>query len=181
MSVQTFKQKVQTGAGGLMIPLAVYLVYYTYESFDRFISRSFTHPEFWENHWMIDEGVKLGLNTRMMYFFNWMPTIIVSIISICFGLHLLNRLRKGLFFDLRTAWAVQMLGGVSILVIILDTVAETMAATLITSQNVDGGWPLRYQYDPTDIKSLILCLVIFMFGWIMREAMAIDQEHKEYV
>ena len=181
MSVQSFKQKVQFGAGALMIPTAIYLIYYIYESFSRFIARSFTHPEFWENHWMIDEGIKLSLNVRVIYFFGWMPTIIASIISILFGLYILNRLRKGLFFDMRTAWAVQMLGGMSVLVIILDTIMESITVVLITSQNADGGWRLAYQYDPTDIKSLILAAVIFTFGWMMREAMMIDQEHKEYV
>jgi|GEM_PF-2092009 len=181
MSVQSFKQKVQFGAGVLIVPMALYLAYYIYESFSRFISRSFTHPEFWENHWMIDEGVKLSLNIRIMYFIGWMPTIITSIVSIGFALYLLNRLRKGLFFDTRTAWAVQMVGALGVAVIVFDTIMESVSATLMTSLNADGGWPLQYQYDPTDIKSLILTLVIFAFGWMMGEAIKIDQEHKGYV
>jgi hypothetical protein len=130
---------------------------------------------------MVDEGVKATLTTRTIYFIGWMPTVIVSALSTIAGLYLLNRIRKGLFFDLRTGMAIQVLGALSVIVIVLDTIMEAVSIVLITQLNSDGGMPLRYQYDPTDIKMLILSVVIFMMGWLMREAIIIDQEHKEYV
>ena len=181
MPAEAFKRKAQVGAGVLMLPVGVYLIYYIYESLSRFISRSFTHPEWWYTHWMVDEGIKAALATRTLYFVGWMPIIIVSAMSTIAGLYLLNRIRKGLFFDLHTGWAIQMLGGLSVVTIILDTIMEAVSVVLITSQNADGGLPFRYQYDPTDIKMLILSIVIFIIGWIMREAIMIDQENREYV
>ena len=164
-----------------MLPMVGFLIYYIYESFSRFISRSFTRPEFWENHWMIDQGVSLDFTIRATYFFGWMPVIIMSCITIVLGLYLLNRLRQGLFFNSRNARAIQFLGGLSVATVLLETLMESLTVVLITSQNSDGGRPFSYQYDPTDIKALILYLVIFTFGWMMDEAIKIDREHKEYV
>lgn len=181
MQIDRIKQRVMFWSGVLMLPTAGFLIYYTYESMTRFISRSFTHPEFWENHWMIDKTVTLDLTTRTLYFFSWMPVILLSCLSMVVGLYLLNRMRLGLFFNSGTARAIQVLGGLSVLVIILDTIMESLTVVIITAQNADGGRSFAYQYDPTDIKALIVYLVIFTFGWMMREAILIDQEHKEYV
>lgn len=181
MQIEHIKEKVMFWSGMLMIPTAGFLIYYIYESMTRFISRSFTHPEFWENHWMIDKDVSLDLTTRTIYFISWMPVIFFSCLSTIAGLYLLNRMRQGLFFNIGTARAVQVLGGLSVLVVILDTVMESFSVVLVTAQNADGGRPFSYQYDPTDIKALTLYLVIFTFGWMMQEAIQIDQEHKGYV
>ena len=181
MQIHGIKQRVMFWSGIMMFPTAGYLIYYIYESLTRFISRSFTHPEFWNNHWMIDKGVSLSLTTRTTYFFGWMPVIALSCLSIMVGLYLLNRMRNGLFFNVGTARAVQILGATSILTVILDTFMESATVVLITAQNADGGKSLAYQYDPTDIKALVLHLVILTFGWMMREAIEIDQEHKEFV
>lgn len=58
---------------------------------------------------------------------------------------------------------------------------ESASVVLITAQNADGGKSFTYQYDPTDIKALIVYIVIFTFGWMMSEAIKIDQEYKGYV
>ncbi len=99
MHIHQIKQRVMFWSGIMILPTSGFLIYYLYESMTRFISRSLTHPEFWENHWMIDKGVSLDLTTRKTYFVGWMPVIGLSCLSFVVGLYLLNRLRQGLFFE----------------------------------------------------------------------------------
>ncbi len=181
MLISHLRQRVMFWSGVTLVPMAAFLIYYIYESMTRFISRSFTNPEFWENHWMIDKDVTLDLTTRTLYFIGWMPVIFLSCLSILVGMYLLNRLRQGLFFNTTNARLIQLLGGVSVVTVILDTLMESVSVVLITAQNADGGHVFAYQYDPTDIKALILYSVVFTFGWMMRAAMEIDQEHKGFV
>lgn len=181
MSNQAFKNRVQAGSTVLMGVTCIYLVYYLYSSFSRAYRFCFGEPERWQNHWRVEDGAIIADWTRVQYFLIWAIVIVISAIATLVAIRLLNRCRKGLIFDSRTAQLLRVFGGILVLAMIADQIFGAVELNLLTKHNLVNVEPIRWAYDPVDYKTIVLALVLFLFGSVMREAIEIEKTNKEFV
>jgi len=181
MSATDLRNRISKGAAVLMVLLSGYLVYYAYNSFHRAYRFSFGERERWNNVYGVESDAVIQESTRWAYFGLWAAAILTSILSIIAGLYLLNRCRKGLLFDEPTAKALQWVGATSVFAMLVDTVFGYFDRYLLTLHNQENRIDPQFLYDPTDIKMICVGCVIFLFGWVAREGIAVENENKEYV
>ena len=181
LNVETFLRRARKGALILMILVAAETVYYTWDSFRQAWRFSFGEPERWHTHWRVDDGTVIETGARIGYFSIWAVVILLSVAAFLAGLHLLNRCRKGFFFDEGTAQAVRLLGGVLAIAMIVDQMFQSADAWLLTRFNAGGPEPIAWFYDPSDIKTFSMAVILFLFGSVMRKAMDVEQENRGFV
>lgn len=172
---------VKIGAAILMLPVAAHLVYYAYHAFSRAIRFSFSEPERWNTHWRVDAGTVIEMGARIGYFTFWAAVILASCAAIIVGLYILNRCRRGLIFDAQTARSVHLLGAVLAFAMVIDQMFQAMDIYLITRFNIAGPEPIVWVYDPSDIKTFLLAVILFLFGWVMRKGIEVDRENRGFV
>ena len=181
MPVANPMKAVKTGALILMVPVTAELIHYTYDAFSRAIRFSFGEPDRWNTHWRVDAGTVIEMSPRIGYFIFWALVILASIAAIFVGLYVLNRCRKGLVFDAKTARGVHLLGAVLTFAMVLDQMFAAMDIYLITRFNVAGPEAIRWAYDPSDLKMVSLAIILLLFGWVMRKGIEVDRENRGFV
>lgn len=181
MSVANPVKVIRTGALILMVPVAAELVYYTYNSFFHAYRFCFGEPDRWNTHWQVDAGTAIEMGPRLGYFLFWSMIILASVAAFVVGLYVLNRCRKGLVFDAQTARGVHLLGAVLMFAMAIDQVFKAMDTYLITRFNIAGPEAIRWFYDPSDVKTFLLAVILFLFGWVMRKGIEVDRENRGFV
>ncbi len=181
MLVSKMRTHIQKGAVVLMAAVSVYFVYYTWHSFRRAIRFCYGEMERWNNVQIVENDAVIEMSTRHIYFGLWAAAIVFSMAGILAGLYLLNRVRIGFLFDEISARSIQIFGAVTVLAMGVDTIFGFFDLYLLTLHNADHQFPVQYMYDPSDLKTAVLASVMFMFGWVMREAVKIERENKEFV
>ena len=181
MSLERTKKRTQIGSAILMIIVAGYLIHYTYRAFYRAWRFCFGEPDRWTNLWFVEPDAVIEISTRAWYFGLWSAAIFASVIATLAAVYLLNRVRIGLMFDDISARSIQWVGGLFILAMLVDTIFGFFDRYLLTLHNQEHRVPVQFLYDPSDIKLTILAIVIFLFGWVMRAAVKIEQENKGYI
>lgn len=161
---------------------AVFLAgaYYTAQSLYRAWRFCFGEPERWEHHWRVDPLTVVEMPGRINYFVFWIAVIACSAAAYALALVVLNRVRRGDIYSHATARLVRLLGLVLMGAMLIDTLFGALQPWLITRYNFVRE-PIAYVYDPSDIKTMILAVILFLFGWVMTEATRIDAENKEFV
>lgn len=180
MSDIKYLARVRLGALLLMIPVIIELLRYSYDSFFRAWRFSFGEPERWQNHWMAEEGAVIDTAIRLPYFAFWVFVIFLSMLAYIAALYVLNRVRMGLVFDRSTARGVWWLGAAISVAMIVDQVFQSMDAFLITRMNAEPA-PIRWFYDPSDLKTLALGVIILLFGWIIGKGIDVAEENRGFV
>ena len=173
--------RARIGALVLMVLVAAEMLRYSIRSFYRAWRFCFGEPGRWRRHWAVDDAAIIETGQRVLYFGIWVVIIFASVGAFVAGLMLLNRCRKGAFFDPATARAVARLGAALSLAMVLDQLFHAANLWLLTLGNEGGPMPWRFGYDPSDFKSLILGLILFLFGWVMQRAAEVDAENRGYV
>jgi len=181
MLVLEMRNRIQKGAVVLMAAVSAYLVYYTFHSFRRAIRFCFGEMERWNEIDFVENDAVIEMSTRYMYFGLWAAAISFSMAGIIAGLYLLNRVRIGFLFDDISARSIQIFGAVTVLAMIVDTIFGVFDLYLLTLHNAENRYGLQYLYDPSDLKTAMLASVMFMFGWVMREAVNIENENKGFI
>lgn len=181
MGKAQFEKRVRWGAIVLMVLLAAEFLRYSYHSFRRAYRFCFGEPERWNTHWLVDKGIEIENSLRISYFSFWAVVIISSMAVFIAALFLLNHFRKGHFFVPETARGIILVGGLLAFAMLIDTIFMAMDPWIITYQNTTDFAPIKYFYDPSDIKAFILSVILMLFGWVMQKAIAIDVENKEFV
>lgn len=181
MLVSAMRGRIQKSVAFFMCLVVLYLFYYSYRSFNRAWRFCYGEMERWNNSNIVEPTAVIEMSTRHMYFGLWAAAILASIAGILAGLYLLNRVRIGFFFDEISARSIQIFGLVTIFAMAVDTVFGMFDLYLLTLHNAENRYPIQYLYDPSDLKAVILASVMFMFGWVMREAVKIERENKEFV
>ena len=77
--------------------------------------------------------------------------------------------------------AGMMAGAVLAAAMVIDQIFQSTDAWMLTLANADGPDPLRWFYDPSDIKTFAMAVILVLFGAIMRHAIAVDRENREFV
>lgn len=164
----------------LMLGVGAEMLRYIYDSLDRSLKFSFLEPERWNTHRLVDAGAEIAMGPRIGYFAVWGTVILLSVLSFLAALHLLNMVRQGRIFDLRTANAVRRLGLILGIAMVADLAFHALDPWLLTQSNAE---PLhvRWGYDPSDIKTLSMAMILFLFGWVMQQSIHVDQENREFV
>lgn len=171
---------IRIGATVLMVFVSAQTLNFGYGAYGRAIRFCFTEPARWNTHWRVDPGTMIETGTRIGYFAIWGFIISASMACFLVGLFLLNRVRRGLVFTETTANGIRALGLMLGFTMLIDQVFQAFDPWLITRFNAEPH-PVRWVYDPSDIKSLVMAAILFLFGWVMRESIAVERENREFV
>jgi len=172
--------RVRFAALLLMIGVGAELVRYVYRSVERAMTFSFWEPEKWNNHRLVDPETIIGFGPRLGYLAIWGTVILLSVAAFIASLYLLNHIRRGQIFELQTAKAVTWLGLILCVAMVADLIFHSVDPWLITHANVEPR-SIRWGYDPSDIKTLAMAAVFFLFGWVMHQSIDVDRENREFV
>jgi len=172
---------IRYGSVALMFILTAELLRYGYRAIGRAWRFSFGEPERWNTHWAVDAGTVIEMGARTSYFALWISVIAASILSTLIALYILNRTRRFLIFDVRTANALRWLGLTLAFAMAYDQLFQAVDLYLVTRFNAAGPEPIRWNYDPSDFKSFIMGILLFLFGWIMLKGIDVARENEEYV
>ena len=172
--------RVKVGALILMIVVAVEMIRYVITSLDRAVSFSFWEPEKWNTHHLVDPDAVIQMGQRIGYFAVWGLIILLSTFAFLAALQLLNNVRGGRIFHAKTAVYVSRLGLILAIAMVADLIFHALDPWLITLSNSEP-LQIRWGYDPSDIKTLIMAIILFLFGWVMRQGIEIDRENSEFV
>lgn len=172
---------VRHGALILMFPVAAQLLYSTYHSFYRAWRFCFDEPQRWNAHRWVDPGTVIDTGTRAQYFALWAGVILGSVAAFVVGLYVLNRCRQGRIFDDRTAGALRLMGLVLACALVADQAFQAVDPYLITRFNAAGPLPVRWAYDPSDLKGIALGLILYLCGWVMQKGIQVARENQEFV
>ena len=181
MQLERSLARVRLGALILMIGVAAETIHYTWKSFRRAWRFCFGEPERWNTHWMVDEGAVIETGQRLLYFSIWSAIILASIAAFIAGLLLLERCRRGLIFTEGTARAIRRLGAILAFAMFFDMVFQAMDAWLITYSNAEYVRPIAWFYDPSDIKTFFMAVILFLFGWVMQQSLQVDRENRGFI
>ena len=181
MTPHVFKSRVQWFSTVLMGATILFLIYYLYRSFGRAYRFCFGEPERWANHWRVEEAAVIEQSTRATYFGVWVTVILLSAIATLAAIRLLYLCRQGRIFDVAAARTIQVFGILLVIAMIGDQVFGAVDLYLLTKHNLVQQEPIQWFYDPVDFKTMALALVMFLFGWVMRDAIEIDKTNKEFV
>lgn len=172
---------IRRWALGLSIPVALELVYYSYRSFARAWRFCFGEPERWNSHWAVDPGTVIETGPRIGYFLLWGSVNLASILCYVIGLALLIMIWRGRLFDPLIGRVVRLLGGALAFSMAWDQLFQAFDLYLVTRFNADGPHPIRWVYDPSDIKSFSLGVILFLFGWVMLKGLDVARENRSFV
>jgi len=164
----------------LMLGVGAEMLRYTHHSLNRALTFSFWEPERWNSHHLVDACAAIGMGPRIGYFAIWGIVILLSVLAFLAALHLLNLVRQGQIFELRTANAVRRLGLILAIAMVTDLVFHALDPWLLTRSNAEP-LQVRWGYDPSDIKTLSMATILFLFGWVMRQSIYVDRENREFV
>lgn len=180
MSQDRAMARVRTGALVLMIGVSAEMLRYIYTSFDRALTFSFLKPERWNDHNLVDPGTVIETGARIGYFSIWTAIIVLSVLSFVAGLMLLNHVRRGEIFELQSARAIYRLGLILGIAMVADLIFHAIDPWLITRFNAEP-LSVRWGYDPSDLKTLTMAGILFLFGWVMHQSIEIARENREFV
>ena len=62
-----------------------------------------------------------------------------------------------------------------------DAVFQAVDLHLVTRFNADGGHPVTWPYDPSDIKTFAMGWILFLFGWVMHKGIDVARENRGFV
>jgi hypothetical protein len=181
MAPAIFSRRIKLGATVLMILTVLELGRYVWTMIGNLLRFCFTKPELWNTHWRVDDGTEIAIGLRILYGGYWGSVILASIGVSVVGLLLLNRIRRGEVFVAQTARAIQLFGAMLAALLLYDTFFQSTEIWLITYQNASGPQAIRFFYDPSDWKAMLLGAVLFLFGGVMKAAIAVDQENRGFV
>ncbi|MEL6617851.1 MAG: DUF2975 domain-containing protein [Pseudomonadota bacterium] len=172
---------VRWGALAMMILMSIETARYAYDSVHRAWRFSFGDPQRWNAHWAVDAGTMIGMGPRTGYFILWIAVVLASLLCFAIGLYLLNRIRRLQLFDMRTALTVRALGLALAFAMAFDQVFQAVDLYLVTRFNANGPEPIMWRYDPSDIKTFSIGILMFLFGWIMHKGIDVARENKGFI
>lgn len=172
--------RVQTGALILMIVVAAEMIRYLITSLNRALNFSFWEPRMWNTHHLVDPNTVVEMGPRIGYFTVWSTVILLSTLAFLAALQLLNNVRRGKIYHPKTAAYVSRLGLILAIAMIADQIFHSIDSWLLTRSNSEP-LGIHWGYDPSDIKTLIMATILFLFGWVMRQGIEIDRENSEFV
>ncbi len=164
-----------------MFPVAIQGVYYTQRGLFRAYRFAFSELDRWNMHRLVDPGTQIETAPRIGYFLIWSVDVLLSTAAFGIGLFILNRLRRGRIVDDVTARALGWLGGTLAIARTFDQVFQAVNRTLITWFNVAGPMPPQWDYDPSDYKTLLLGILLYLFAGVMRQAILVERENQGFV
>jgi len=172
--------RVRLGALVLMLGVGAEMLRYTYRSFERALNFCFWKPEHWNTHYLMDADIVVEMGPRIIYFSAWGTIILLSVLAFLASLYLLSHVWRGQIFELQAAKAMTWLGLVLGIAMVADLIFHAADHWLLTLPNAEP-LGIRWGYDPSDIKTLVMAAVLFLFGWVVRQSIEIDRENREFV
>ena len=161
--------------------MAVFLVYYLYRSLGQLIPFAFTQPDLWETHWLVKGDVTIPMWLRLAYFAVWMISITATAVMLLAALYLVNLIRTGTYFELRTIRALQRVGLCAVIAGLAIIFASSLWAWMVTLMNVSDTRSIRFVYDSSEAGVALLGLGMFLLGWILKYVLLMQRENEAMV
>ena len=175
------KTKVKYLSMLIMIGLTIFLIYYPYRVMNEIVPFSFTNPELWENHWMVEKGVAIPTGIRLAYLVLWLVTVLATMAMTVIAMHFFHLMRQGVYFDPRTVRDVQLMGLCAVVAGAGITISYSVMNWLLTFMNVNDKRGIHFGYEPSEISLILTGIGLFIGGWVFKVVVLQDQEIKDFV
>jgi hypothetical protein len=166
----------------LMVCFAGFVVVYLYRFLVGMIPFSFTAPELWNTHWMMDKGMQIPMYWRVGFFAMWMFTVIsTALMGLC-AIWVVNLIRMGVYFERRTILGLGLLGVFGVLSGVGKIIGASFEPWFLTRFNsVETQRDIYFWYSSADIGVSLIGVSVVLLAWVLRVAVLTDVENKEFV
>lgn len=169
-------------AAGLAVGLVLFGLYYPWRFFSLAGSFAFSGPEPWQALRGIDADAAVTLGLRTGWFVMWLVPVLATEAMILAALRLCFLLLRGVYFEPPTIRAVQWVGGLAALAGASALIALMIEPWLMTSANIVAPrLPLAFRYNTGEIGVSLVGLGVFLVALVMRLAMTLQAENKEFI
>lgn len=165
----------------LLIGLVLFAVYYPYTFFRHTVAFAFTKPELWQSQPYVDPFVIVPAGQRAIYFMVWMVPMLATQAMLLAAIWFCVMLLRGVYFALPTIRALQWVGVFGTLAGVTALGALALNPWMLTMTNAQNHHGPRLVYQSGEIGVLLVGLGVFLVAWVMRLAMKLQSENKEFI
>ncbi len=141
---------------------------------------TFLDPKGWNNSPWADATAVIPTAWRAMYLVLWLSPVMFGGASIFTSVWICVIARNGEYFQMRIAHGLIRAGLFSATSAALAIFAGSISPMLVSWYNAAGPLPLRF-WTGQNPAILVSGLVIAFLGWVLRDAVALAAENREFV
>lgn len=118
---------------------------------------------------------------RLYYFAFTSASVLSGLLAVAFGTRLMVHFWNGRFFETKTTNTIRWLGGSLMLVSVLSVAFVSVSPHVMTFGRALGTIPIQLRLNSYDLGYVLCGVLIFIIGWVLGEALRIEQENREFV
>lgn len=172
----------------LMLAIICFTIFWCFNLLSWAVPRIFTDAIY--DSRFVETEANVTLLMRAVFGGLWLGTIALGLLASFYAVRMLNQIRVGQYFSLRTARNMKQFGAALSITMIMDTILAAYAHSVLTWGNAPfnpgvqgsiGYVAPSYYYDPGDITAFFCGVGFFIVGWLLEEGGRIEEEFKAIV
>lgn len=164
-----------------LVGLVIFAVYYPWTFLYYQWSFSFSGPEGWQGHWMVDQSALVPFGHRLMFFVIWLPAVVATELMVLFAIWLSVLVLRGIHFELSTVRALQRVGLSAAVAGASMIVAMCFADWMLTAYNAENIRPIRLHLESGEIGVFLSGAGVYLLGHVVKVTALMARENKEFV
>ena len=164
-----------------LVGMAAFAIYYPYKLLTQFVPFSFSGPEPWAAHWIVEDTVVAPLWLRASHFGLWVPTILGTLVMVLSAIYLVILLLRQSFFELSTVRALQRVGLWAAIAGFSALVAVAFEPWLMTLLNSENTRSPRIHLESGEMGVMLTGLGLVLLAHVLKLAVMKDRENKEII
>ena len=182
MSSQDRIRRIQFLSTALICLAVAFMAYHLWTYLSLIIPLAFTEPgmlQRWFGYPNAD--IIIPLSTRIVYFLATLIPNLAAIGAVAFGIRLMLHFRNIEFFERETISTIRKVGICLVALAFSAVLATVFINPWVTQHNPAGALPLNFRISTSDLGYLLAGTLLFIIGWVMGEALKIQEENKAFV
>ncbi|MEO0356884.1 MAG: DUF2975 domain-containing protein [Pseudomonadota bacterium] len=118
---------------------------------------------------------------RLFFFVFVTMSVLSGLIAVGIGFRLMRLFWNGVFFEHATTTTIRWLGISLMAVAVISILYGNVVPYVLTQARASGGLPMYPVLNSYDLGYALCGVLMFMIGWVLGEALRIEQENKEFV
>ncbi len=128
-----------------------------------------------------DHATHIPLSTRLVYFIMTLLPNLAAVAAVLIGIRLMFHFRAEQYFHARTISTLRHIG-LALMILAATAIFATIAINpWVTQHRPEGALPFNFHIGTYDLGYLLAGILVYIVGWVMGEALKIQQENEGFV